>query len=274
VSVHPPAMSMRTGLRAHTIWSEATRPAWVPVGAISVRMVAAGLVRRLTSSLLSMLKPALPCRCAAALLSFELRAEHGVVYAFHERLVVGQRLGRRQSGGRIFARSILEVELVEHAMGVVLGQHGPAEGAEGPALRREPVEVGGSRDLFGTQLCSFLKQGLAFGRGVEPEHIAQQLSKVVDGGGHGEQRLLLQGTLELVVEALGARHPLGGPHGHDVDTLPRGQFKGPVVAWHAGDDVVVRERPTGAMWLFSIQRLTLSAVSLTSATAFWMNIEG
>ena len=182
----------------------------------------------------------------AAVEAGQLGAEHGVVDAGHERCmdVDGRRFGHVVAGK--LAGGVSQVELVEDAVLVVQGQPRPGFGPQPRALRREPAQVGPGRDLLGTHLGCLLETGTGLGRPVLAQHAGQQLPGGLHAFGHGEQGLLLQVAVKTVVVAIGAHGPVGLAHGHKVYALARLQRECPVVAGHAGDDVLARERPARA----------------------------
>ena len=61
-----------------------------------------------------------------------------------------------------------------------------------------------------------------------------------------ELRPLLLRAVEAVVDVIEADGIAVVANGDDVDTLAWSEADGPVVAWHARDDVVVGERPAGS----------------------------
>ena len=147
VSVHPPAMSMRTGDRPHTIWSLCTAICgcclWAVASAVSPSR--SSEKAQLAFSLATLSTPVL-----------HLRAEHRVVDAAHQVRMLGQRIGQRQLALHKVVGSVEQVDLIEDAVGIVARQHWPVFRPETAALLRESLQVRLIGDLLRAQLPSRL----------------------------------------------------------------------------------------------------------------------
>ena len=221
---------------------------------------------------------ALALGAVLAIEPLQLGAEHGIVDAGEQRLVGRQRCGLGYVVGGKLMGGIVEVYLIEHAVGVVVGEERPVLRTVFPALLDETTQIGLGRNLVGAETPGLVPYHAATLLIRLVEHPSQHKAGVVDIVDHGEDAGRLQVVLafdgggidaalfgpagegftqvfghtigdvaaELVVEAIGAYGVALVADGHDVDTLAGTEFYLPLVAGHTSDDILMGYGPLGA----------------------------
>ena len=80
-----------------------------------------------------------------------IASEHGIVDARHQRSISRERLGLGQLHLMEFTGSIVQIQLVEHAVLPVTGQRRPVLAAKRLALGKEATQIGHIGDILGRE---------------------------------------------------------------------------------------------------------------------------
>ena len=201
--------------------------------------------------------------------------EHGIPYPEQHRFVITQRV---RLGDIVFGeggRGIVEVDLIEYAMLIVVGQQGPIQFPVFLALLTEPHEIGLIRQLVGAQSACVAPDAVSALQLGHVEHPSEHKSHVVHIVHYREDACRLQvipalyfgrvdatlqspfakgganehgvwvGQLapEGIIHSIGPYRPFVIAHRHDIHALAREDIDLPCVLGHAGDDVLARQRP-------------------------------
>ena len=207
--------------------------------------------------------------------SQSLRAEHRIVDAGHQGVVIAQLRRQRDIVGLKLLRGILQIHLIEDAVLVVACQERPVLGAVLTPLRLQASQVGLGGYLVGAHAWRHVPQhasAVLIGFVEHPPEHQSDIALIVNDG-EDACRLQVSAPLdgsrveasvgrplckrladerssrvgdaatEAVVVAVGAHCIPTLAHRHDVDALACLQLYLPRILWHAGDDMMVSQRP-------------------------------
>ena len=163
----------------------------------------------------------------------EQTAHHGVADALHQGSRGREPGGKGQAAGVESFRGILQVELIEDAVGVIDLQGLPVGTAKIPPLRFQPAEVGPGGDLFGTEQVAVA--------------VAPAAHIIVETGPCVEKREARSGlclTGELIQIAVSAHHPAFLTDGDEVDAVVGAERDGPIVVGGSCHDIVSCQFPS------------------------------